>query len=213
MTVITAVLAGAGLLVCTWLNYSARLAVRQAQRQRQRQRQKAQRPGQDAEDAGEEGGVELNPLRPSSSSSSLLTGKTNEGEETEALLSGSVPGSGRATPTPPYSAHPGGPVEARRREEQEDNEAVTSARALFAENKGLAARLRHLAGELRHTLAAGAIALAGLAAFLTQTRENYAVTHSVWHVCVMASTYYFVQGRRAVIRNLRGVIHHLQRID
>lgn len=210
MTVIAAISLGAGLLVCTWLNYATRVAVRLSQRQRQKQRQRQGQWHNDG-DAGDSGDLEMTTGRSTSSASGPL--RLVE-EETEALLSRP----GRATPPPPPApalaqshAYGSDSAEAKRREEErEDNEALASAMALFAENKSVASKLRHLGRELRHSILAGAIALAGLGAFLTQTRENYAVTHSIWHVCVMGSTFYFVQGRVAVIRNLRGVVHYLQ---
>lgn len=205
MTVVSSVVVSFGLLLCTWLNYSARLAVRTRRRAKGETRDaRLGRHKSDidpSDEVDEDIGVELGSLHSPSSSAAVSGGVESEGV---GLLSGRAKGE-KSVMHDSIKFD-----ETRKQQDIEDNEALMAARALFAENKSLVAKLRFLSRELRPALFGGFIALMGLAAFLSQTRENYSITHSIWHVCVMLSTYFFIAGRRAVIRNIRAIVHHVQ---
>ena len=94
---------------------------------------------------------------------------------------------------------------------EDEKEIAAASRALF--DKDWPQRLRFIAKELRYTLIGGFFALSGLAAFLSQSRDNYFLAHSAWHVTVMASTYFFVAGRAAAICNAKGLVHRLLNDD
>ena len=94
---------------------------------------------------------------------------------------------------------------------EDETEIAAASRALFDE--AWSQRLRFVAKELRYTLIGGFFALSGLAAFLSQSRDNYYLAHSAWHVTVMSSTYFFVAGRAAAIRNAKGLVHRLLNND
>ena len=84
-----------------------------------------------------------------------------------------------------------------------------SSTASFQE-KGFQQLIRILIKELYNTVIGGFLALVGLAAFLHQSRDNYYLAHSAWHVTVMASTFFFVAGREAFIRNAKGIVHKMR---
>ena len=205
-TIMVGLLPSVVLLLSAWANYIVRMSIARKGKRRRREREALRsgdgshvglsRASADEEESGQ--ALELT-LRRYEKEGEMVVVEEEEEEEGEGV--GLIT---RAQTAMPRHIER---IDAMILQEDE-REIVAASRALFSE-KDLLQRLRFVAKELRYTIIGGIFALLGLAAFLTQRRDNYYLAHSVWHVTVMASTYFFAAGRPVVLRNAKGLVHKM----
>jgi hypothetical protein len=64
---------------------------------------------------------------------------------------------------------------------------------------GRLAVVRHILRELWLTVVGACLAVSGITCFAMQSRTNYWLMHSFWHLLVMSSSYFLMKGRNVFV--------------
>jgi hypothetical protein len=85
--------------------------------------------------------------------------------------------------------------------------SLEARRSMYSDCLTFCKNLPQTLVELWRTVLGATLAISGITCFILQTRENYWFMHSFWHMFVMSSSYFLIQGRLRFVQLVARAFH------